>query len=163
MCTQVRLALELVFEGLQAAGLPGGGGGSGGVTGNGTSEPQQSLRIGDAVTVTLASAPQRPSAAATMPPSAKQSAAKPGASAAATAAKSAAEPAKAADGGPAMAASAAAPHLLVEWEGGALPDMLADAVIAVLLQVHLKSVIPERSSDTLSCWLPLWLYPRSFP
>lgn len=36
-------------------------------------------------------------------------------------------------------ATSAAPHLLVEWEGGALPDMLADAVIAVLLQVRLTT------------------------
>lgn len=59
----MRLALELVFEGLQAAGLPSG---RAGVTFGGSNTPQQSLRIGDAVTVTLASEPRL------APPPAKQ-------------------------------------------------------------------------------------------
>lgn len=67
---QVRLALELVFEGLQAVGLPGGG--SGGVNCVGWDAPQHSLRIGDAVTVTLASPPQPAAVSAAAAAAAKQ-------------------------------------------------------------------------------------------
>jgi hypothetical protein len=128
--SQVRLALELVFEGLQAAGLPGGGSKSGSDE-SGQNTAQQSLRIGDAVTVTLA-APQQPPMGASL--SVKQPAAK--ADGAKAAADSKAAAAKSDTSVPdAGAASQPAQHLLLEWQGGALPDMLADAVIAVLLQV----------------------------
>lgn len=80
---QVRLALELMFEGVQGAGDLGG------VTGDSSGA---SLRIADAVSVTRV----------------------PGAAA----------------GAPA--------HLLLEWEGGAVGDMLADATVALILQVRAR-------------------------
>lgn len=127
---QVRLALELVFEGLQAAGLPGGSIKSGG-NGSEQNTAQHSLRIGDAVTVTLA-APAQPLVGTA--PSAKQAAAQAAkADGAATPAAKLGASVQDGDGGD--AAPQPPQHLLLEWQGGALPDMLADAVIAVLLQV----------------------------
>ena len=84
---QIRLALELMFEGVQGAGDLGG------ITGDGSGA---SLRIADAVTVSRV-----PAAAA---------------------------------GGPS--------HLLLEWEGGAVGDMIADATVALILQV-LPGAHPE--------------------
>ena len=127
---QVRLALELVFEGLQAAGLPGGSIKSGG-DGSEQNTAQHSLRIGDAVTVTLA-APAQPIVGA--PPLGKQPAAL-AAKADGAAAPAAKLGASVQDGDGGDAAPQPPQHLLLEWQGGALPDMLADAVIAVLLQV----------------------------
>ena len=78
---QVRLALELMFEGVQGVGDICS------VTGDGKRE---ALRMADAVTVVRM---------------------------------------------PAGPGGAPEEHLVVEWEGGAASDMLADAVVAVILQV----------------------------
>lgn len=91
---QVRLALEVMFEGMC------GGAALGGVQGNGQPAGQgQVLRVGDAVTVTYVE----------------------GGGAAGAAGSS--------------AAAAAGPHLVLEWQGGSEADMVADAVVAVVLQV----------------------------
>ena len=126
----MRLALELVFEGLQAAGLPGPD-----VAGVTSGQHAASLRVGDAVTVTLAPAAGAQHSAAAQsatepaPKAGKfDTAAKPGAGNLGLVGAAGA-------GAAAAAAAATAQHLIVEWEGGAMSDLLADAVIAVLLQV----------------------------
>ena len=143
---QVRLALELVFEGLQAAGLPGGSIKSSGESG-GQNTAQHSLRIGDAVTVTLA-APAQPLAGAAPP--AKQPAAQ-AAKADGAAAPAAKLGTSVQDGHSDDAAPQPPQHLLLEWQGGALPDMLADAVIAVLLQVPFLECARLKPCSTGCC------------
>ncbi len=36
------------------------------------------------------------------------------------------------------------PHLLLEWEGGTLGDMVADAAVAIVLQVRCRRRLPSR-------------------
>eukprot|EP00887_Chlorella_sp_A99_P001920 scaffold18.g1920.t1 len=92
---EVRLALEIMFEGTQGAGDLGR------VQSNGLPAGQgQLLRIGDAVTLAYHEG-------------------------------AAAGPAGARDGG---AAGAVGPHVVLEWCGGSEADMVADTVVAVVLQ-----------------------------
>ena len=100
---EVRLALELMFEGVQGAGdlahvesngLPAGEG--------------LVLRIGDLVTVTY--------------------------QAGGGASGEGGEAATTGGAAPAPAASPQPPHVMLEWLGGPVADMVADAVVAVALQ-----------------------------
>ena len=85
----MRLALEVMFEGIQGAGDLGH------ITSNGLPPGQgQLLRVGEAVTVMYKEGtPQQPKQAPV------------------------------------------APHVVLEWQGGSEADMIADAVVAILLQV----------------------------
>ena len=55
-------------------------------------------------------------------------------------------------------AAGAPPHLLVEWEGGAVGDMLADATVALILQVRAapSPAVQCHVQLQLSCRCLLW-------
>ena len=90
-CMQVRLALEMMFEGTQGAGDLGRVDSNGLPAGKG-----QILRIGDAVTLTY-------------------------------------QPSQAASASGSDSGSGSGGHIVLEWCGGSDADMVADAVVAVVL------------------------------
>ena len=114
---QVRLALEMMFEGIQGAGDLGH------VTSNGLPPGQgQVLRVGEAVTVMYKEGmPQQPKQAPV------------------------------------------APHVVLEWQGGSEADMIADAVVAIILQVGSTCKWLSRGSNPRHPFVSRWASLRVGP